>query len=126
MEQRLEPAAEVEVEHAHDEANVVVELLCRKRGVHVADVVLLEHRDRLSIGDAGRAERLVVAVVALDGRHAELAHAHLQPPVRSLRDDHDLDAQARELVEHAHGQHVGAAQDHVVAHERVFTARPGR
>src|SRR3954471_23197302 len=32
------------------------------------------------------------------------------------------DAQTGELVEHADGQHVGAAQDDVVAHAPVFTA----
>jgi hypothetical protein len=116
VKQLLQPVAEVEVEHAHDQAHIGVGLLCGQRRVDVADVVLLEHRHGLGVGHVGLVQGLLVAVVAVDDDHAELAHARLQPAVGVLGDDDDVDAQRAELLEHARRQDVRAAQDDVVAH----------
>ena len=116
MEQLLQPVAEVEVEHANDQAHIGVGLLCGQRSVDVADVVLLEHCHGLGVGHVGLVQGLLVAVVAVDDDHAELAHARLQPAVGVLGDDDDVDAQRAQLLEHAGRQDVRAAQDDVVAH----------
>jgi len=124
-EQPLHRAPELDVEHPHDEVHGGVALLREEGRADVCHVVLLEQRERPGIVDPCKFQRRSAPEVA--GHRSHAAFASVQREMVVVVADHrdDVLAERHELVEHPHGEPVGAAEHGLRSawHRRTLACR---
>jgi hypothetical protein len=126
LEQRLDPPAQLAVEHPQPHPQGRVQLLGGQGGVQVADVVVLGDDQGPGRGDPGGSQHRLVPVAARDQGRAQLAGAPGQLLGRRA-DDHDhLHAQAEQLLEGAVAELVEAAEHDVPSGRRPARSVHGR